>query len=108
MTTIAWFNAATKQMVVREMTAEEEAALATERANEPPPPVRRIMGYTIIARIEAALGPDEAKAKLAAIETADPVGYARLISAPNGVLVDDQRLLAGIAALGLDASSLLA
>jgi len=107
MTTKATLDLATGEMIIRDLTDEEEAALEAERANAPPPPPRRIHGYTIVARIEANY-PDTAKALLAAIKTSDPIGYDRMISAPNGVAVNDPRLLAGIKALGLDADILLA
>ncbi|MCW5697385.1 MAG: hypothetical protein KIS96_11725 [Bauldia sp.] len=74
----------------------------------PPEPPARVMGYTIIARIEALLGAEGARQALEGIQALDPVGYARMISSPTGVAVDDERLIAGAAALGLDPQAILA
>lgn len=63
----------------------------------PPMPTRRIFGYTIIARLEVALGPVGSDALIKMVQANQPVAYARLISSPTGVAVDDERLLAALA-----------
>lgn len=74
----------------------------------PPAPKPRITGYQILARLESLLGHAAAKQARQNILASDPIGYDRMMTSPNGVALDDERLIAGLTALGLDAAAILA
>lgn len=106
MTTVAKFDAVTKQLVVREMTAEEESALEAERANAPPPPRRLVSKSLIISRLT-----DEQIAAGQAL--LDMTGNARLrarwyAADKPGVYADDADSRAMFAAIGADPDAVLA
>jgi len=109
-TVIAEFLAMTEKSDWKEVAAEfaEYRATRDRTPIQPESEPRRILGYTVISRVEAALGPDLSKLAITAIQETDPAGYARLLSSPHGVLVDDKRLVAGLASLGLDPDIILA